>query len=139
MAHIRWGPAACSFLVTRDISSRDDPYVGCMHPSVVAGLSTVSALVGEAGPQHGWLRGHTLFGGCKLAGGQGRLPMHLGCCQPTVSGARSLHRCLPNVGYSELVQACGRGEVPARGSLHSPKELRTGAGPLVGRAGSLLL
>lgn len=30
------------------------PYVGCMGPSVLAGLNTVGMLAGGAGPQPGW-------------------------------------------------------------------------------------
>ena len=33
------------------------PYVGCMHPSVVAGLTTVSMLIGGTGPWPCWLWG----------------------------------------------------------------------------------
>ena len=65
-------PAVHSFLVTRAIRSRGVPYVGCMGPSVVVGLTAVGALVGrqalpcvvdagllmgEAESQHDWLHG----------------------------------------------------------------------------------
>ena len=47
---VLWGSGAQFPLVTRAISSRDAPYVGCKGPSVVAGLITVGVLVGKAGP-----------------------------------------------------------------------------------------
>ena len=64
-----WGPAAQSPLVTRAICSRHAAYVGFMGPSVVKGPTAVGALVGGAGPWHGWLPGPALCSGCWPTGG----------------------------------------------------------------------
>ena len=39
----------------RGMYSRGVPYVGCMGPSFVVGLTTVGVLAGGAGPQPYWL------------------------------------------------------------------------------------
>ena len=47
--------------------------MSCMGPSVVAGLTTVGALVGRAGPWPTWLPGPAPCRGCQPTGGQAGL------------------------------------------------------------------
>ena len=65
-----WGLVTYSLLVTRTICSRGTPYVGCMCPAMLAGLTAVSVLVGGAGPWHCWLPGFMWCRGCGPTGGQ---------------------------------------------------------------------
>ena len=53
------------------------PYVGCVCPFTVAGLTTVGMLVSGTGPQPSWLQSPASCSGCGAAGGWGRLPVWL--------------------------------------------------------------
>ena len=64
------GSSTHCLLVTRTVCFRHTPYVGCMCPTVVAGLAAVSVLVGRAGPWHCWLPGFVRCKGCWPTGGQ---------------------------------------------------------------------
>ena len=70
---ILWAPAAQSSMVTRTICSRSAPYVGCVYPSIVVGLTTVGALLDRAGPPLCWLPGLALCSGCWPSDGQGHI------------------------------------------------------------------
>lgn len=53
MGDILWGPVI-TLWSPQLYALGVPPYVGCMGPSVLAGLNTVGMLAGGAGPQPGW-------------------------------------------------------------------------------------
>ena len=67
---VLWGPATCSSLVSRAICSRGASSVGCVPSSSVAGLATMSVMVGAWALA--WLAtGMFLSWGCGAEGGWG--------------------------------------------------------------------
>lgn len=119
---ILWGPVTCLPLVTRVVRSRGATYVGCMHPSVVWALTTLRRLVCGASSQTSWLQGYFSCGGCRPAGGAGRLPKWL--------------FMQPGGGYAQVwfLPAGVQGQVPARLFVLSWVQLGSSADLLVGGA-----